>query len=357
MTEIELTPDQVERAISILERERNALAISKNQERSLLWFRISAAVLFISLLVLFATLFTVGTHTFIYNLEHSYELQITWIAYRVVVLLSFFTTMILLLLNSNLALSLIRQHHLIRRVGLGGFQKSLWRRYKPEQKLLDYFTAGGAILGALFLLLAVFYVLASAIAVSSRQSEILIVGITCAALGVALIAPRFIHRLKQRAELLADVERLRQLFQQMTTTGATKEGLAVRVSRIDAEQLSAIEAAQINRERAQAIQERDQVRNEYALLVSREVLDQRSNLDLETRLKLEVSLETLLEQPRPAAAAQLPASALLKIKVPDTGINLVYEVDEVRRQVKAVALEPKGASSPLATEEKDHRNA
>lgn len=87
------------------------------------------------------------------------------------------------------------------------------------------------------------------------------------------------------------------------------------------------------------------------------MLDQRSKLDLETRLKLEESLESLLEQPRPGAAEQLPASVRLKIKVPDTGMKLVYEVDEVHRQVKAIALEPEGATSPMATAEKDHRNA
>ena len=357
MTDIELTPDQVERAISILERERNALVISKHQQRSLLWLRISSAVLFISYTALIATMLTVGTETFVTDLEHFDGLQITWIALSVVSSLSFLTTISLLLLNSKLILNLIRQRRLIRRVGLGGFQKSLWRRYKPARKLLDYCTTGGAILGALFLVFAVLFVATFALIEPDNLFTGLILGIVYAALGVALIAPGFIHRLKQRVELLADVERLRRLFQQMTTMGATREAPAVHVSRRDAEQLSAIEAAQINRERAQAIQEREQVHNEYTLRVSREVLDQRSKLDLETRLKLEESLESLLEQPRPGAAEQLPASVRLKIKVPDTGMKLVYEVDEVHRQVKAIALEPEGATSPMATAEKDHRNA
>jgi hypothetical protein len=143
----------------------------------------------------------------------------------------------------------------------------------------------------------------------------------------------------------------------MSTTDATRDGTVLRLSRSDAEQLSVIEATQINRDRAQAIQERDQARNEYTLVVTPTVLAQSRSLDPETRLKLQELFEALLVQPHPATAKQSPESALLLVEMPGTGIKLVYKVDTVRRETRAVALEVGRVASSSMTKDKDNRNA
>ena len=356
MDDTELSATQVERALSILEREQNALVVTKNQERWFRWLRISASVFIITYVVASIVTAIYGPQSLVFNLSGFGVPQVVGILFMVCFSITIITTPLLLIVNAKLALTLIWQRRLVRRTGLSGLQASLWRQHRPTRRFLDYCTAGVAVFGIIFVLLGIIAVVFVLFAKGPPGEALIFAGLFLV-LGFTLIAPQLIHRLKQRLGVLADVKRLKQLLEQMKEGGDTAKAASVMVSRRDVEQLSAIESAQINRERAQAISDRNQVGNDYTLLVSRNVHDLRSNLSLEQRLKLEDSLESLLAEPRPPAAHESAETGIWNIRVPETGMKLTYEIDEIRRQVKAVALDAEGANRPATQQGKDNANA
>jgi hypothetical protein len=360
MTDTALSATQVEGALRILERERDALGISKRQERWLRWLRISAAVFIFLYVALLGAFFLLSREPSGGTAGELNALHITIILLSLGVLISLVMTLLLLIANAKLIITLIRQRRIVQRAGLVDLQASLWRHHRPARRFLDYCTAGGAILGMLFVLSGIVSgITAGTLSVSGTEDpskEVFIMAGLLVAAGFVLIAPQLINRLRQRMGLLADVERLKQLLEQLRAGGgATTANVAV--SRRDIERLSAIEAAQINRDRAQSINDRTRAGSEYTLLVSRNVHEARSSLGLEQRLKLEDSLENLLTDPRPESAHESTEADTWTIDVPETGMKLRYEIDKPRKQIKALSLTTNRVDLPVSNQGKGSSNA
>lgn len=341
MIDIELNAAQVERALLILQQELKALTISQSQERWLRRFRLftaTATILYlIGLIILgFAFYDEKNLNLFFSSNIASFIALSIFVLYTILAL----TLPLFLLINSKLILTLYKQRNLMQRYGLNDLQNHLWKEHHPKRQFVDYCISGGAIIGFLYLIsLVVFYFLDFTDIDGSYLNllpklHLIILFI----LGLSFIAPWFIQRLKQRIDLLTNIERLKLMLEHRKENKDTEPTANITIPRQQAMQISAIESAHINRERIQAISDHNQANNEHSLLISREVKELLSNLCLDQRLILEETLDNLLLEPHPASSKESTPMGNLKLTVPEIGI-IEYKIDEGCKQINIVSLD------------------
>lgn len=356
--DIELNAAQVERAFNVIQQEYIALGITKNQERWYRWLRLSAAIYMISFLL-------IGCIIIFYE-DNLSENQSDFMS-AVIMLPAFIngisalTTLLLLLMNFKLVFKLYQQGKLFRRYGLTDLQNSLWQKFRPARKFIDYCISGFNIIGILLIVMAFLFIFFSFIGTPTEDS--IYTGMPPSfsldlyiylnlGFGLVLIAPSYIQRLKQRIEVLADVERLKKMLEDLKSKeGKTMYTTAV-IPRREAEQISIIENTQIKLERAQAIYARNQTDNdEYTLLINRDVHKLRGNLNPEQCLKLEEFFDDLTVKPHSfSLAKESTITTGWSIKVPDIG-TIDFEIDESIKQIKIVSLNLDDKSIDLWTNE------
>ena len=352
-----LNGEQLQRALVVLEREREALALSPRQET--LYRRLR--VCFRGVMALFCLFWLIG----IWFASGAAPTEPpVGVAIPVVLLLAlamlaaavlFAIMAVLLAMNVPLMVRLLKQAVLIRRAGLGDVLTHLRSRLsRPRRTGRMLLLVGSLYMGATLIIGSIVFSLipAGRIAGSmteggaaygaSRWATVAIAGI----LGVAMVAVPLMQRFKERLALLGDVESLRaSLCEAVATESDT--GAAIRLSEDTVERLAVIERKQITREQTEAILRGGRASTRYAVLSNSDVDASRSSLRAEERIRLEEVLVGLSQDPRPPSAVMDQSASRWQVPVVDGKVALIYEVDDAARLLKLMGLESNGPAGAV----------
>ncbi len=157
---------------------------------------------------------------------------------------------------------------------------------------------------------------------------------------LVLVSNRYLSRLRERMHLLEDVDRLRASLARYRQEAKTDGVGFVELPSAEAERLVAVERSLIRQRRVAAIASaREGSESGRTIFKTVDARAQIEALDRRTRLLVESRLEELSFEPRPEGVAEDPAAGSLRLAVPGTAVEIVYEVADELAQVRLLAVE------------------
>ncbi len=316
---------QLDQALGVL-RELRANPVSSRQRKLFLWFQASFWGFWISLIAFFVAVMAGGLQV----VDGKSRLTAPTEFLGVAMLVCFVSLFASLLWNSGLLWQTWRQFRLALRTRLWGVvePRSTGRRW-PRRLVL---AATAVILAPLILLPPAWPV-------------------------VLFVLPGylFLHIARRRLDVLARAPGLEQLLidraQAATSAGTDAIGIPANAFR----KLVDIEEAEIQRRRAEAIDAVREEEGEYALLRTRAMVSEAGRLDAATQLRVEARIENLASEPRPPEARREGDGAAWRVAVPETALEIVYEVDEEERRIDLLSIRQAGGgvATPGGTEVSD----
>jgi|HubBroStandDraft_6_1064221.scaffolds.fasta_scaffold05118_13 hypothetical protein len=324
----ELDRADFERVVAVLEREQEAMKLTRGQRIS---YRLYTVFIFCFILCLFGAIISA---IFLKDNEpgRADKLLIACVVLGMICLVG---GAVSLLLNLPLIYKIIRQRMLIHRVGLSGASSALWKAQRHTQRwrvILRRVGLGVAILA---------FVTGVAIAYAGVGKK----GGSWSALGlgVLFLMTYALSRGKAWLDMMsvqaADAAKLKEVMLNLRKQEGNVGAATIVVPSEAILEFSRIESEQIARSRVNAIADSvNASKAEFSILSSNDVRRMKAELSPEDRLKVEEAFDALMLQPRPSDAQADTATGLLRRKVEGTELELVYAVDDAARQLKLVSL-------------------
>ena len=326
-----LTPSQLQQALDVLDRAREAFQIKPRSQRLYRFLRLFvhfAVGAYLSLL-LFVDLGEVLRRT---AAQRGMVSQAIWgfkIASSVVCAVALSGSVILLLLNLPLVVRIVRERMLLRRLGLKDLSMVLWKaeRKRSPWGRVSYWVV--FVVGVLALLIC----LASVFSTRGNIGAVLVF----LAFGVTTVGYCLLRRGKEQLDLVADANQLRRWLVQLQERAGVDQVIAVPAEVL--EKVARIESAHIARQRAEAVADCvDRKPAGYGVLVARDVSARKSALDPSSRLKVEELIERIAADPRAPEATADQGQGLWRLRTADGEVESVYGIDEPQHQVRLVAM-------------------
>jgi len=264
---------------------------------------------------------------------------------------------ILFFLNLKLVLKLWNQARLRRKLNVDTKLKEIFKYQLPRgesSKVLmieRYFAAFGIII-ILFQLFFGFVKNWSFLSESIKTNItsidlkaifalIVIFGRLCGpiALGICMTSRYFMRRGKERLEI---VDQLQQsLSKHKTAFENSTADKSINIASTDYDLLASLERMQILDDRQLSIQRarKESRESSYVIQKSHKMLDALYTLDSDTRVKVEDEILRLASDPMHQGAIREPQSGTLRIRVPDTTLDITYQIEFDDRRIKIYTLE------------------
>jgi hypothetical protein len=326
---ISLATEESSRALEILQQELQTFRPSRGQVLAYYMLQWNAVAFLVALLVVF---FTREGSTF-------REVVTGVVGFTALAMLP------ILLLNLKLVSRLWRAARMRRRLGLTEPLAAVFQAQRRKTWLLNFLTAVLAVVGVVFVLLAVAVpaIVREELEVTGSRSVLigLFIGLYLI-LGITLIS---LHYLRRGMERLAVVEGLRTTLSAVASDRKEQAG-AVSVSPEDYDLIAKIERDQIIRERYQNIaRSKAGARTSgYVVQMGVEAQQGKSRLPAAERLLVDEQIVKLMADPQSSDVVTDPQRGLRRLPVANTSAEILFEVDEADRRVKIVGIESSAAS-------------
>ncbi len=324
----ELDRADFERVVAVLEREQEAMKLSRGQRIS---YRLYTVFIWCFILCIFGAIFSA-----ILQKDNEPGRADKVLFFCVVLgMICLLGGVVSLLLNLPLMYKIVRQRMAIRRMGFSEASSALWKAERHTQRWRVVLRRVGLGVGILAFATGVGVAFAGGGKKAGSWSAL--------GLGVLLLMMYALSRGKAWLDLMsaqgADAKKLKDVLLTLRKQegGADLASIAVPSGAI--REFSRIESEQIARSRANAIADSANTsKAEFSILSSNDVRRTKADLSPQDRLKVEEALDGLMLQPRPSDAQTETATGLLRLKVNGTELQILYAVDDAARQLKVVSL-------------------
>lgn len=303
-----------------------------------LWFHLHRATMYLlvlSALLLFAGVFAVEKLGLV--LDEPY-LSYSGGGLAMVLVGSFFAAIPLFLINLPYAWKLWRHNRLRRRLHLSPGQKAQIRRAVRKRPLMALLALLGTV-AALVLLLGMSGALLTRVEETSIGSRLGDIGIGLSLLCVVLSFPSLWLMARAR-DRLRELERLRVRLAREGSSGAADSEPAV-ISAEEYNRIARIETLRTFEQQQRTVRQAARLTTAplYAIQRSLDVHAAIEQLQGDTRGVVEQVIFDLMSNPRPDNASVLAPSKLLSVPVPDTSLELRYELDEPANRLRIHSLQ------------------
>jgi hypothetical protein len=269
--------------------------------------------------------------------------------------LSILVGLISVALNIPLFIRVFRESERLKRLGLSSLSRSLWiesRRHRWISRARNYVLIGFAILLALLgLALSIAGLLSS-----EARVVLLSVAMVLAIIAGLLLAARYLRNQRERIDLTANAEELKNALQNLRQRAGNVETVTVPSELL--EQTAKIESAQIVRERRDAVlQSTVSPAKEYAVAVDRGAMEQRAKLDIADRVEFENLLEQLsaeIAEPESRTEGRTGVTAALRATTKSKRVEVGYVIDRASRRIRVTAVHPRVSGSPDLPDGNNH---
>ena len=317
-----------ERVVAVLEREQEAMKLTRGQRIS---YRLYTIFIFCFILCLFGAIISA---IFLKDNEPTRADKLL-IVCIVLGLLCLVGGVVSLLLNLPLMYKIIRQQITIRRMGFSEASSALWKAQRHAQRWRVVLRRVGLGVGVLAFATGV----AIAFAGIGKKGG----GWSALGLGVLFLIMYALSRGKAWLDMMSaqgtNAEKLKDALLSLRKNEGGADAASIAVPSDAIREFSRIESEQIARSRVNAIADSvNASKAEFSILSSNDVRKMKAELTPDDRLKVEEAFDALMLQPRPSDARADTAAGVLRRKVEGTDIELVYAVDDVARQLKLVSL-------------------
>jgi len=322
----ELDRADLDRVVAVLEREQEAMKLTRGQRIS---YRLYTIFIFCFILCLFGAI--VSAILLKDNQPGKADKALLFcVALGMICLVGGFVS---LLLNLPLLYKIIRQRVLIHRMGLSGASSALWKAQRHTQRWRVILRRVGLGVSILAFVTGVAIGFAG---VGKKGGSWSALG-----LGVLFLMTYALSRGKAWLDMMsaqaADAGKLKEVMLNLKKQEGGAAGIVVPSEAIL--EFSRIESEQIARSRVNAIADSLNVsKAEFSILSSNDVRKMKAELSPEDRLKVKQASHALMLQPRPSDAQLDSATGLLRRKVEGTALELAYTVDDAARQLRLVSL-------------------
>lgn len=250
--------------------------------------------------------------------------------------------MVVSLFNLPLVIKRLRRGARIRRLGFQNASQLLWRAHwesRFRSRLLNW----------LALAVGIIFVAAGLILLAGAVTE----GWLFLVLGFPLLTLPLLRNSRAWLDMMSnrgmEIARLRDSLVSAHPRAGDSETQTISLPAEAVAELSRLERDHIARSRAAALAaSATESHSEFAVLSSNQALDFKRNLSPEKRWKVQEALDELMLDPRPKSAVSIPATTLMRQEVPETGIDIVYEIDDGAHQLKLLSLRDSSATGAHA---------
>lgn len=331
---------QFTRILEVLKRERKAIALNRYHR----WvFYLFSFVVLVNIFLIFSAFAYRILETYLFPFSNPIKfLQPLIRSFKEPFIISLCLAPFLLLLNIPLIIKIFKQRRLWRQLGLKKILDEKRQARTGLSKLLGGLYISAGIIGICIII----WILYEAHWGSSPPAGeeyyfviFLIIGIL-----IIYISLPFIRFGKEQlvwlSELASELASMEESLLQVRHQ-AREEGIeGIKIAPADLKRLAVVEQSVIRQDRDQAISSfRNKKVPEYTVLKSLESSKSIANLDLERRLRVEEEIQHLAEDPQPPESYLDRAGGFCRLPVPDTLLQILYSVDQVKRQVKVILLE------------------
>jgi len=332
----ELGRSEFERALAVLDREQQAMQLSRAQRLSY------------KLYTIFFWGFVLCVVGAIIDLAIEFrrtEPPWAFLTFVVALGLCFLVSVVLLVLNIPLVVKIIRNHLLFRRIGLSDVVDVLWKERQKTRRWKVIVERIGLGLGIFLLIFSIIIPIASV--VPRWRGPFLEMGwsgsLVCFLIGTLVVMFVVLKRGKARLDMMTsrwtDITRLKESMAAVEKTAQHAGSERISFPADVIEQFSRIETEQIACSRAMAIGESARApKLGFSILSSDEVLKAKTGLDPDTRLRVEETIDELVLQPRPNGVEMDADTGALRQRVQGTDWEIVYAVDDAGRQLRLLSL-------------------
>jgi hypothetical protein len=347
-------------ALGVLRREQSAYLPTKRETGLYRAFNVSAFSMLVAAVLLVAAV-VMGTGSAA-NAIANQELRQRAIAAAfwiggTVAALSALGTLVLFVMNLSLIRKLYRLARLRRRLRLVYDFTAAFSAERKTRRLANAVSIVMSVFGVSLASMGLF-AFAGVLLIRFSEGESLMnsgdvaIGIFSAfavfGIGLGFASLHFVRRGKRRLEVVLNLEKA--LGQKAASVAAGSEAAAT-LSTSEYNALAGLERQQIIRDRASSIVagRREAKEPGYSCQTSRQMYLEQSKLPPETRVKVEQTVASLLENPAVgaaavgAAAAGDAAAARHEVAVVGTSLRILYDVDPSRHLVRLLQLETKTA--------------
>ncbi|MBZ5656484.1 MAG: hypothetical protein LAO56_14540 [Acidobacteriia bacterium] len=335
----ELGRAELGRALAILDREQQAMQLSRAQRLS---YKLYTIFVWGFVLCIVGAIIDLATIEF-----KSAKTEPSWVflTFAGAVGLCFLLSIALLVLNIPLVVKVIRNQRLFHRMGLSGVLGVLWKERQKTRRWMAIVERISLGLGILFLIPSIIIPIAAI--VPRWRGPFLEMGWIEAlfyfSIGTLFVMFFVLQRGKARLDMMTsrwrDVVHLKESMAALEKTAqqAGSERISFPLDVI--EQFSRIETEQIAHSRAMAISESAKApKLSFSILSSDEVLKAKAGLDPDTRLRVEEMIDELALQPKPSGVEMDADTGTLRQRVQETGWEIFYDVDDAGRQLRLLSL-------------------
>jgi hypothetical protein len=262
----------------------------------------------------------------------------------VIWLLSSFVGILTLALNIPVIRKTFREGRELKALGLHGLSKSLWKAGRRNPWV-------GRARGALYIVVgATLLLTAYVVSVPEKQLDELdvFVVIFLASAGVLLFGTRYVRNQRERMDLSTSAEGLTQALKRLRLHPGKSKDFAVPSQLL--EQVAAIEAAQIAKERKDAVlQSIGSHPTGYSITFDPGAAEHRASLDVADRIELEdivaqLSAGTMESTPQTESGLQAQGPPLRATSASER-VEVQYAVDGESRSIRITAVDRIGNSA------------
>ena len=330
----EISRAEFERALTLLERERESMRLSRAQKVSYQLYIIFVCGFVICLVGVFISVLV--------SIERTKPSAVGF-SFSIGLALCFLGAILSLILNIPLMLKIGRQKWRLRKLGFSDASDVLW---KAQQKTRRWVAVTGKIalyLGILFLGLGMLFLVVTVARGWGGRGRVGWWALWNFLFAIVLVVFYFLQKGKAWLDMVAsrwtDITRLKASMLDLKKSAERAGADRISVPSETIERFCQIETETIVRSRAQAISEMAMApRSNLSILSSRDVLEAKSVLDAESRLKVEEAIEGLMLEPRPSGVEEDAKTGFLRRRVNGTDQEIVYAVDDAERRLRLVTL-------------------
>jgi hypothetical protein len=324
----DLDPADFERIVAVLEREQEAMKLTRGQRIS---YRLYTIFIFCFILCLFGAIISA---IFLKDNEpgRADKLLIVCIVLGLICLVG---GVVSLLMNLPLLYKIVRQRMAIRRMGFSEASSALWKAQRHTQRWRVILRRVGLAVAILAFAAGVAIAFAG---IGKKGGSWSVLG-----LGVLFLMTYALSRGKAWLDIMSaqgtDAEKLKDALLSLRKQEGGADAASIAVPSAAIREFSRIESEQIARSRVNAIADSANASQaEFSILSGNEVRRAKAELSPQNRLKVEETLDALMLEPKPPDAKPDAATGFLRLKVNGTELELVYAVDDTARQLKVVSL-------------------
>jgi hypothetical protein len=326
MTEYALGPTQITRTLDLLAAERARL------RRRYRWFWLHRAmvyVLVVSLVLLVLAFLLVGN-----DVDASGPVIYALGGLSLAMMGSFFAIVPLFFVNLPFAWRLFKHDQLRRRLRLSPEIHAQIRESIRKRPLMALLSVLGSIVAVAAMVFVLDQVLGRASGTMALNAEIwlsICIGVVGLSVPTLWLMARAVDRLETVARLHTQLEQGRDSL----------DSGSIQVSAADYERLAHLEKRRTIEARERSVRKGIKLTKApiYAVQRSIDVQAAIEQLQADTRLGVEQAIFDLMTAPRSRKAAPLADSALLAVPVPETSLELHYEVDDQASRIRLHRLQ------------------